>query len=190
MPALDKNKLTRMLREFDLADPSHGELLLDAVYEELRLLAIGQMSRERPGHTLQPTALVHEAYLRLVDVDTVSWEGRAHFYGVAARAMRQILVDHARRKGSAKRGGGFQRVTLDDNLNPETRTEFDLFDIHEAIEKLAAREPMLGRIIELRFFGGLTLDETALVLNVSRRKVAKDWAFARLWLAAELMEGP
>jgi RNA polymerase sigma factor (TIGR02999 family) len=179
-----------MLRQLDLTDPVQSEQLLDAIYEELRLLAIGQMSRERVGHTLQPTALVHEAYIRLVDVDSISWEGRAHFYGVAARAMRQILVDHARRKGSAKRGGGFQRVTLHENQASETQTEFDLFDIHEAIEKLGHRDPGLGRIIELRFFGGLTLDETALVLNVSRRKVAKDWAFARLWLAAELMEGP
>jgi len=187
--SLEKNKLTRMLQHLDLADPVQSDQFLGLIYEELRLLAIGQMSRERPGHTLQPTALVHEAYLRLVDVDSISWEGRAHFYGVAARAMRQILVDHARKKGAAKRGGDMRRVTINEEITPDTGSEFDLFDLHEAVEKLTERDPSLGRLIELRFFGGMTLDETALVMGVSRRKVAKDWAFARLWLAEELSEG-
>jgi len=187
--ALDKTHLTRMLQRLDLADADQADQLLEVLYDELRLLAVGQMSRERPGHTLQPTALVHEAYLRLVDVDAVDWQGRAHFFGAAARAMRQILVDHARRRGAIKRGGDLRRVTIDENVTPDTATEFDLYDIHEAIEKLSAGDPLLGRLVELRFFGGLTLDETAEVLGVSRRKVAKEWAFARLWLADELAGG-
>jgi len=185
----DKSQLTRMLQQLDLKDTDQGEKLLELIYEELHQLAAGQMSREHAGHTLQPTALVNEAFLRLVDVDSISWEGRAHFYGVAARAMRQILVDHARRKGAAKRGGDLRRVTIDENLTPDSGSEFDLFDLHEAVEKLDKQDPLLGRIIDLRFFGGLTLDETAGILGISRRKVAKDWAFARLWLANELTGG-
>jgi RNA polymerase sigma factor (TIGR02999 family) len=156
------------------------------IYDELKRIASGQMRNERGNHTLQPTALVHEAYLRLVDVDQVSWQGRAHFYGAAARAMRQILVDHARRAGAKKRGGDWLQVTMHEDLRGDAGPEIDLFDLHDAVEKLDALDPALGRLVELRFFGGLTLDETALVLNVSRRKVAKDWAFARLWLAGEL----
>ena len=187
--ALEKPEVTRMLRQLDLADTDQGEQLLAVIYDELHRLAAGQMSRERADHTLQPTALVHEAFLRLVDVDHVAWEGRAHFYGVAARAMRQILVDHARQVGAKKRGGDRRRVTMDENLVPDLGGEFDLFDLHEAIETLGGQDPNLGRLIELRFFGGLTLNETAAVMGVSRRKVAKDWAFARLWLARELAGG-
>lgn len=188
--AADKQDITLMLREFDLGDPRQGEQLLAMIYDELHRLAAGQMSRERAGHTLQPTALVHEAYLRLVDVENVPWAGCAHFYGVAARAMRQILVDHARKVGAAKRGGQWRRVTIDENLGPDQAAGYDLFDLHDAVEKLARQDPALGRLIELRFFGGLTLDETAEVTGVSRRKVAKDWAFARLWLARELSGEP
>jgi RNA polymerase sigma factor (TIGR02999 family) len=179
-------QITRILRKFDLADESRSEQLLALIYDELHRIASGQMRNERGNHTLQPTALVHEAYLRLVDADQVSWEGRAHFYGVAARAMRQILVDHARRAGAKKRGGDWRQVTLHEDIGGNLGPEIDLFDLHDAVEKLDVLDPTLGRMIELRFFGGLTLDETALVLGISRRKVAKDWAFARLWLAGEL----
>ena len=123
---LDRDQLTRMLSQPDLNDTDQGELLLEVIYDELHLLATGQMNREQAGHTLQPTALVHEAFLRLVDVDNVSWEGRAHFYGVAARSMRQILVDHARRKGAAKRGGDLRRVTIDENLSPDSNKKLSL----------------------------------------------------------------
>lgn len=187
---VDKHEVTRMLRQFDLADSHQGGQLLAVIYDELHRLAAGQMNRERADHTLQPTALVNEAFLRLVDVDNVTWDGRAHFYGVAARAMRQILVDHARRVGALKRGGDRQRVTMDENLAPDLGADFDLFDLHEAMEKLTEQDPALGRMIELRFFGGLTLDEAAAVLGISRRKVAQDWAFARLWLSRELSGGP
>ena len=185
----DRSQVTLMLRHLDLADTDQSEQLLNLIYDELRRLAAGQMSRERINHTLQPTALIHEAFLRLVDVDQVSWEGRAHFFGIAARSMRQVLVDHARRSGAAKRGGDLQRVTLHEDLGEEVGAEFDLIDLHAALDKLAGLDPHLGRMIELRFFGGLTLDEAAAVLGVSRRKVAKDWAFARLWLADELTGG-
>lgn len=187
--AADRNQVTLLLQDSNLADPGQGELLMGLVYDELKRLAAGQMSRERVDHTLQPTALVNEAFLRLVDAEQISWEGRAHFFGTASRAMRQILVDHARRAGAVKRGGQWRRVTLQDDLGPEFNAEFDLFDLHEALEKLTELDPNLGRMIELRFFGGLTLDETAAVMGISRRKVAKDWAFARLWLAEELTGG-
>lgn len=178
-----------MLRKLDLADAGQAEVLLGLIYDDLKRLASGQMRQERANHTLQPTALVHEAYMRLVDSDQVSWEDRTHFYAVAARAMRRILIDHARRAGAVKRGGGWRRVTFEDDIGPNLGAEFDLFDLHEALEKLGELDPRLSRMIELRFFGGLTLDEAAVVLGVSRRKVAKDWAFARLWLAAELKGG-
>lgn len=187
--SVDRHDITLMLRQLDLGDSHQGEQLLAVIYDELHRLAAGQMNRERADHTLQSTALVHEAFLRLVDVDNVTWEGRAHFYGVAARAMRQILVDHARQVGASKRGGDRRRVTLEENLVQDPGADFDLFDLHEAIGRLDAQDPALGRMIELRFFGGLTLDEAALVLGVSRRKVAKDWAFARLWLSRELTGG-
>ena len=185
----DRREITLMLQEFDLADPRQGELLLELIYDELKRLASGQMRRERANHTLQPTALVHEAYLKLVDNEQVSWEGRAHFYAVAARAMRQILIDHARRAGAVKRGGEWKQVTFQEELTPDLGREFDLFDLHDALEKLGRLDPALARMVEVRFFGGLTLDEAAVVLGVSRRKVAKDWSFCRLWLAAELQGG-
>jgi RNA polymerase sigma-70 factor (ECF subfamily) len=185
----NSTEVTRLLRNFDLADPGESELLLGLIYDELKRLASGQMRRERSGHTLQPTALVHEAFLRLADADQVSYAGRTHFFAVAARAMRQILIDHARRAGAVKRGGDWRRITFEDDITPDVDAEFDLIDLHEALEKLGELDPRLSQMVELRFFGGLTLDEAAAVLGVSRRKVAKDWSFARLWLAAELEGG-
>ncbi|HOX24179.1 MAG TPA: ECF-type sigma factor [Candidatus Krumholzibacteria bacterium] len=181
--------VTRMFRQLDPADPDTTARLHELLYDELRRIAARRLSREQPGHTLQPTALVHEAYLRLFDSGAVDWRDRAHFLGFAARVMRQVLVDHARRRAAAKRGAGARRVTLSDDVLSDDGDGFDLFDVNDAVERLAALDAELGRMTELRFFGGLTLDETALVLGVSRRKVAKDWSFARLWLARELGGG-
>jgi RNA polymerase sigma factor (TIGR02999 family) len=182
-------RVTQILRRLDLSDSKQAEELLAVVYEELRQLARGKLRGERPDHTLQPTALVHEAYLRLVDARTVSWESRRHFFGTAARAMRQVLVDHARRRDADKRGGAWERVTLDTGVAEEDAGPADVLDLHQALEKLSASDTDLARLVELRFFAGLTLDEAAEALGVSRRKVAKDWSVARLWLKRELGQG-
>ena len=182
--------LTLALQSLRQGDEAGLERILPIVYAELQNIARRQMAKEKVGHTLQPTALVHEAYLRLVNESAITWENRAHFFAVAARAMRQVLVDHARRRNADKRGGGLQRVSLHEDIATEwAQSDFDLLDLHNALDKLSAVDAQLGRIVELRFFGGLTLDETAAVLGVSRRKVAKDWSFARVWLARELSAG-
>lgn len=185
----NRRLVTQILRQLDLSDPKQAQELLAVVYDELRQLAGRQLRGERANHTLQPTALVHEAYLRLVDTGGVSWEGRAHFFGTAARAMRQILVDHARRRNADKRGGGWERVTLDTGLADEDAVAADVLDLHTALEKLALHDADLARLVELRFFAGLTLDEAAEAMGVSRRKAAKDWSVARLWLQRELGGG-
>jgi RNA polymerase sigma factor (TIGR02999 family) len=181
-----RQRVTQILRLLDLSDPAQAEELLAIVYDELRQLARRQLQGERPGHTLQPTALVHEAYLRLVDARDLRWESRAHFFGTAARAMRHVLVDHARRRNAEKRGGAMERVTLDTSIPGEDAMAADVLDLHEALERLTSNDCELARLVELRFFAGLTLDETAEALGVSRRKVAKDWSVARLWLQREL----
>jgi RNA polymerase sigma factor (TIGR02999 family) len=188
-PGSGPDEVTRALEQLRRGDSSGFDVVLEVVFAELRAVAARHMSGERSDHTLQPTALLNEAYLRIVQDAHVGWENRAHFFAAAARAMRQVLVDHARRRGAEKRGGDMQRVTLHEDLAPDIRqSEFELLDLHNAIDRLAEKDEQLGRLIELRFFGGLTLDETADVLQVSRRKVAKDWAFARVWLARELSD--
>jgi RNA polymerase sigma factor (TIGR02999 family) len=184
--AESRQRVTQILRLLDLSDPAQAEELLSIVYDELRQLARRQLQGERAGHTLQPTALVHEAYLRLVDARDLRWESRGHFFGTAARVMRQVLVDHARRRNAGKRGGALQRVTLETSIADEDAVAADVLDLHEALERLTANDAELARLVELRFFAGLTLDETAEALGVSRRKVAKDWSVARLWLQREL----
>jgi RNA polymerase sigma factor (TIGR02999 family) len=185
-----RRRVTRLLRVLDLSDPKHAEELLAIVYDELRELARRQLRGEPPGHPLQPTELVHEAYLRLVDARDMAWESRAHFFGTAARAMRQILVDHARRRNAVKRGGGLERVTLDSGIAAaEDSVTADVLDLNDALEKLSSHDVELARLVELRFFAGLTLEETAEALGVSRRKAAKDWSVARLWLQRELRRG-
>lgn len=171
------------------SDRASAEDLLPHVYDELRMLARRYLSRERPGHTLQPTALVHEAYIKLVDQSKVDWQGRTHFFAVGAKVMRHLLIDHARGKGRAKRGGGRQRVTLADGLMPFGGRELDAEDLlalNESLDRLAELDPRQARIVELRFFGGLTVPEVALILEVSRRTVEGDWAHARAWLKREL----
>jgi RNA polymerase sigma factor (TIGR02999 family) len=181
----DQN-VTRLLQNLDLADRFRADEFLAHVYGELRALASRHMQREQAAHTLQPTALVHEAYLRLVGGQKIDWESRAHFFGIAARAMRQVLVDHARKRETAKRGGGLNRVTLHSNILADSADGSDIMDLHAALERLTTLDPQLSQLVEVRFFAGLTLDEAAVALGVSRRKVAKDWSVARLWLSREL----
>ena len=181
-----RSRVTHILQSLNSADAPQQAALVAIVYDELRSIARRQLRNERPGHTLQPTALVNEAYLRLFDPTANGWESRAHFFGVAARAMRQVLVDHARKRDAAKRGGELQRVTLVTDIAEAGQSETDLLDLHLALEKLAQNDAALARLVELRFFTGLTLDEAADTLGVSRRKAANDWAAARLWLLREL----
>ena len=160
--------------------------LLEAVYDELRRLAGAYLARERNDHTLQPTALVHEAYAKLADQNS-AWEGRAHFIGVAAQAMRRVLVDHARGRKRNKRGGGrWQRVELDLAVVEDGETDVDLVNLDEAMKRLSELSARQARIVELRFFGGLSVDEVASVLKTSERTVAREWRFARAWLGEEL----
>jgi RNA polymerase sigma factor (TIGR02999 family) len=160
--------------------------LVEALYPELRRLAARLMRRERDGHTLQPTAVVHEAFVRLVNQQTIDWQDRAHFLAIAARIMRQILIEHARRRGTAKRGANPDRVTLDEALVPGDDPAFSLLVLDDVLTRLEAVDPRGAQVAELRVFGGLTVQEAAHALGVSARTVHKDWAVARLWLAREL----
>jgi RNA polymerase sigma-70 factor (ECF subfamily) len=166
-------------------DEAAANQLLPIVYDELRARARYYLRSGRAGDTLQPTALVHEAYLRLAG-QPAGWEGRTHFYAVAAMAMRQILIDHARYRGRGKRGGDVARVTLSDAVARVSEPDVDVFALGEALERLATLNERHARIVELRYLAGLTVDEVAEVLGVSRRTVESDWTFARAWLKAEL----
>ena len=181
-------EFTRMLREMQgggAKSPEVTEKLLGLLYPELRNLADNLMRRERANHTLQPTALVHEAYIRLVDDTRVVWQDRAHFLGISARAMRQVLVDHARKHSAAKRGGGLQRVTLDESFGEGGR-EFEVLALNDAMEKFAAVDERAARVVELKVFAGMEMDELARYLGVSKRTAEGDWTFARMWLGREL----
>ena len=179
-------RVTEILRRIDLEDGAQADELLRLVYAELRRIAARQLRHERIGQTLQPTALVHEAYLRLAHGPEVDWQSRSHFYRIAARAMRQVMVDAARRRGAVRRGGAWRRVTLEPGIVSDEAADHDVLALHEALERLGQLDSSLEQLIELRFFSGLTLEETADTLGVSRRKAAKDWAAARLWLRREL----
>jgi RNA polymerase sigma-70 factor, ECF subfamily len=180
------DRVSEILEGMGLSDPEQARELMELVYDDLRALAANHIRREAPGRTLRPTELVHEAYLRLASGRPQQWQGRAHFFRVAARAMRQVLVDEARRRNTVKRGGAWRRVTLDAEIVGEGTAEHNLLELHEALERLGGMDPELERLVELRFFTGLTLDEAAESLGVSRRKAANDWAAARLWLGREL----
>jgi RNA polymerase sigma factor (TIGR02999 family) len=158
------------------------------VYDELRGLAERLLRNERPGHTLQPTALVHEAYLRLIDQTRVRWQGRAHFFALASCTIRRILVDHARGARRVKRGGGRLRLSLNEDLVPTEDGQLDLIALDDALSTLAADHPDQARIVEMRFFGGLTIAETATVLGVSASTVEREWRFARAWLYRALTD--
>ena len=173
-----------------MAEERPVDALLPVVYEELRRLAAAYLRRERPGQTLQPTALVHEAYLRLMKDRPDRWQNRAHFCAIAAHSMRQILIERARARGALKRGGAQPRVTLDEALVAGGERSIDLVALDEALEHLAAFDPEQARLVELRFFGGLTVEETADAMNISPATVKRHWAVACAWLARELQGSP
>jgi RNA polymerase sigma-70 factor (ECF subfamily) len=180
-------QVTTLLAEWTDGNEDALQKLIPLVHRELRGLARRAMLRERGDHTLQPTALVNELYLRLVDVRQVHWNNRAHFYALSARLMRRILVDLARSKGYVKRGGGARTIEfIDDKILPPQRQDADLEALDDALKALEAIDPRRSQVVELRFFGGLDVDQTAEVLKVSRRTVLRDWALARAWLFREL----
>ena len=181
------NNVTQLLVELTDGNTQVLELLLPIVYNELRSLANNYLRRERADHTLQPTALVHEAYLKLVDQKNVQWQNRAHFFGVAANIMRRILVDRARERGYQKRGGGTVAVSLDEALTVSADEQAaELVALDEALKELAAFDERKSRVVELRYFGGLSVEETAEVLKVSAVTVMRDWTSAKAWLYANL----
>ena len=168
-------------------DAHAAEQLLPLVYDQLRALASRHMQKERLDHTLQPTALVHEAYLRLVDGESIDWQGRAHFFALAATTLRRVLVDHARGKGTQKRGAGAERLDLEKAETISLQEDpLDLLALHEAVEKLAVSHPRQAQVVDLRFFGGLTVAEAAHALGVSKDTIKEDWRSARTWLKREL----
>jgi RNA polymerase sigma-70 factor (ECF subfamily) len=178
--------VTRLLQELKHGDAVAEGKLITAVYNELRRLAGAYMRRERPDHTLQATALVHEAYFRLVDQKSVDWQNRAHFFGVAAHVMRRLLIDHARGHGREKRGGGRAEVSLDEAALVSPQQSAQLLDLDVALHRLAQLDPRQAKIVELRFFAGLSVEETAWLLNISDKTVKRDWSVAKAWLHAEL----
>lgn len=178
--------VTRLLADWREGDQQALEQLAPLVYDELRRLAGRYLRRERINHTLQSTALVHEAYLRLIDQSRVQWQNRAHFFGVAAQMIRRILVDHARGHQAAKRGSGVARLSLDEALDASAPRDLDLVALDDALETLARLDPQQSRIIELRYFAGLSIEETAEVVGVSPATVKREWASARAWLFREL----
>jgi RNA polymerase sigma factor, TIGR02999 family len=185
-PAAD---VTGLLLAWSGGDATAGERLLAAIYDELHRQAARAMRREGDAHTLQATAVVHEAYLRLVDQRRVEWRSRAHFFGVAAQMMRRVLVDHARARLADKRGGALQRVTLGHaSAGSEPDADLDVLALHDALERLAALDPGQARLVELRYFGGLGIEDTAEALGVSPATVKREWAVARAWLRRELDE--
>jgi RNA polymerase sigma factor (TIGR02999 family) len=180
---------TQILARVSEGDAEAAERLMPLVYAELRALAGSYFRGQRPDHTLQPTALVHEAFVRLVNQTNVLWKDRAHFFAIAATAMRQILTDHARRTKAEKRGGNRERISLDRALTPPNQSEYDLVALDDVLSKLGALDPRKHRIVELRFFGGFSVDDVAQVLDVSKTTVESDWRAARAWLSYELSKG-
>jgi len=185
MPA-SPNDVTRMLAELTGGNPEVVNALMPLIYDELHRLAENQLRRERADHTLGATALVHEAYLKLVDQSRISWQNRAHFMGVAAQAMRRILINYAQQRKAIKRGGEFRATTFDDDLAPRVSRADELLDLDEALSRLQALNVRQAAVVEYHFFGGLTHEEIAEVLGVSVPTVGRDWRLARAWLSREL----
>ena len=188
MSSPSPGEVTRLLEKWSGGHQSALDELMPIVYSELRKIARIHLRRERTGHTLEATALTHEAYLRLVGQRKVRWQSRAHFFSVAAQMMRRILVEYARKRQTTKRGGGADRVTLVDGDGALAPTSVEVLSLHEALGRLAEMDPRQGEIVELRFFGGLTIDETAEVVGASPATVKREWQVAKLWLQRE-MEG-
>jgi RNA polymerase sigma factor (TIGR02999 family) len=184
------NDVTQLLVSWSEGDPNALEALTPLVYDELRRLAGHYLRRERPDHTLQSTALVHEAYLRMVDQRRVRWQNRAHFFGVAAQIIRRILVDHARSHKAEKRGADAVNLSLDEAMAVPEERQVDLVALDDSLSSLASLDPQQGRIVELRFFGGLSIEETAEVLDVSPATVKRDWALAKAWLYRDMTSRP
>jgi RNA polymerase sigma factor (TIGR02999 family) len=178
--------VTKLLLDWESGDPGVEERLMPLLYDDLHRRAEHYLRRERRGHTLQPTALVNEAYLRLVDQKRAGWKNRAQFFGVAAQAMRRILVDHARRRSTEKRGDGVSILPLDEAIGSPWKRDADLVALDDALEALAKLAPRASRVVELRFFGGLTIDETAAALEISPATVKTDWQQAKAWLYRQL----
>jgi RNA polymerase sigma factor (TIGR02999 family) len=182
--------VTRLLRAHAEGDPEAFPALLPLVYEQLRVIARRRLSGERPGHTLNATGLVHEAYIKLVQLDRMDWRSRSQFFAIAARAMRQVLLDHAIARRAQKRGGGAAPVTLDEvEIGVAPKVE-DLIAVEQALSRLESLDERQARVVECRCFGGMSLDETAEALGISAATVSRDWAFARAWLARELSAEP
>lgn len=189
MSLTSQQNITQLLNYWGDGDREVLDKLIPIVYEELRRQAARYLRRERPGNTLQTTGLVHETYLRLVDQKHVHWQNRAHFFGIAAQLMRRILVDHVRRRKTAKRGGSAIKLTLDETIAMSKSKEIDLVSLDEALTRLAEIDEQQSRIVELRFFSGLSVEETAEVLRISDRTVKRDWQVAKIWLRREISRG-
>src|SRR5438874_13040109 len=189
-PSVSQQEVTNLLADWSRGNDAALAELTPLIYEELRRIAHRHMGGQRPDHTLQTTALVNEAYLRLADQTKPNWQSRAHFFAVAARAMRQILVSYARSNRAQKRGGGALKIELDESaiLSPEQSKE--IVDLHEALERLGTLDSRKGQVVELKFFGGLNYDEIAEVLKISPVTVRRDWEFAKIWLYTELHSPP
>ena len=180
--------ITQALADLTAGDPEALDRLLPVVYEQLRDIARREMRRERPDHTLDATALVHEAYLKLVELERINWESRAHFFGAAARAMRRILISYARMKKADKRGAGAEHVSLDDAIVLARNRPDRLLALDEALERLAERDERQARVVECRYFAGMSVEETGTALGISPATVKRDWTLARAWLNRELSE--
>ena len=186
--ASDSDNVTRLLIVWGDGNQQALEALVPLIYKELRNLAHNFLYRERPGHTLQTTALVHEAYLKLIDQNDARWQNRAHFFAIAAQAMRRILIDSARKHAAAKRGGPQAELSLDEVADIALEPDINLLKLDEALNELAKIDPRQSRIVELRYFGGLTIEETAEVISVSPATVKREWMMARAWLHQEITE--
>ncbi len=183
-----RQEVTQVLVDWSNGDRAAADRLMPLIYDELRQIARGYLQSERADHTLQATGLVHEAYLRLVDQTTTTWQNRAHFFGVAAGVMRRVLVDHARRHRTEKRGGKWDKLEFDEALMPGLARSVDLVALDEALLELAKIDLRQSQIVELRFFGGLTTEEAAEVLDVSPRTIKREWRRAKAWLRREIMD--